>query len=206
MAALAQQSDLEARLGRELTDAEAARVEALLDDASALVRDYTKRTFEVVEDDVIVLRAVGGQIKLPQTPVAEVSSVVVVGGSDALPDFTLPDWAFDGIDTVKVGDGSYVINLPEVWWDDDGYPGTFRVTYTHGYTTVPPSVVAVVCSMVNRTLTTPAMSGALTSETIGSYSYRLESAGAGLAVAMSAEEQRTLRRYRRTETTIKVTR
>lgn len=206
MSALASPVDLEARLGRELTPAEQERVEALLGDASALVRSYTGQTFAHVEDDVVVLRAVGGVIVLPQRPVTAVTRVEVIGGSEALPDFTTSDWLFDGIDSIRIGDGGTIINLPEAWWDDDGYPGTYRVTYSHGYQQVPGDVVAVVCGMVNRTLTAPTMAGGVTSETIGSYSYRIESPGMGLAVALSDEDRKILARYRSTATTVKVRR
>lgn len=206
MSALASQADLEARLGRPLSPAEEARVDALLADASAVVRAYTGQTFAVVEDDIVVLRAIGGSLKLPQRPVTDVTQVRVLGGSGALPDFVTLDWQFDGIDTIRVGDGVTVINLPEAWWDDDGYPGTYEVTYSHGYPTVPADVLSVVCGMAARTLTAPTKAGGVVSETIGSYSYRLDSAGAGIGVAMGSEDRRILARYRNAATTIKVTR
>lgn len=206
MSALASQADLEARLGRDLTDTEQARVEALLADATALVRAYTGQTFEPVADDTVVLRAAGGRITLPQRPVTAVTRVVAVGGSEALPDFPLADWLFDGIDTIRLGEGGYIINLPEAWWDEDGYPGTYRVTYSHGYTAVPADVLGVVCGMALRPLTAPTTAGGVVSETIGSYSYRLDAAGAGLGVAMSVEDRKLLDRYRRGASTIRVTR
>lgn len=206
MSALASQADLEARLGRDLTTAEESRVRALLDDASALVRAYTGQSFTVVADDQIVLRAASGQITLPERPVTAVTQVVAVGGSEALPDFTVADWLFDGIDTIRVGDGACIINLPEAWSDEDGYPGTYRVTYSHGYAAVPADVLSVVCGMALRPLTTPTTAGGVVSETIGSYSYRLDAAGSGLGVAMAAEDRKILGRYRRKATTIKVTR
>lgn len=43
--ALATQEDVEARLARDLTEAEAARLPSLLDDASALVAGYLGRTY-----------------------------------------------------------------------------------------------------------------------------------------------------------------
>jgi hypothetical protein len=202
---LAAPGDLEARLGRNLTDAETARVEALLADASAMIRAYTGQDFGLAEDDEVTLRGPGGTIRLPQRPVTAVSSVVAVGG-DGAPDVTLVDWIWDGVDQIRVGEGSFVINLPAVWWDDDGYPGTYRVTYSHGYETVPADVVAVVCGMVARTLTAPTMAGGVRSETIGPYSYQLDAAGTGLAVIMSAADREALKRYRRTEGMISVRR
>lgn len=203
MSALASSTDLEARLGRTLTAEEAARADALLADASALVRSYTGQDFTVTVDDEVVLRGQNGLITLPQRPVTGVSSVVAVGG-DGLPDVPLVDWIWDGLDTVRVGEGSFVINLPAIWWDDDGYPGTYRVTYSHGYGQVPADVVAVVCGMVLRTLTAPTMAGGVRSETIGSYSYQLDAAGTGLSVTLSQDDRKTLARYRIGAATIKV--
>lgn len=203
MAALATAADLVARLGRDLTSEESVRVEALLADASARIRAYTGQDFELVEDDQVVLRAQGGMIRLPQRPVTAVSAIVAIGFNGA-PDVALADWWWDGLDQVRIGAGDYIINLPERWWDDeDGYPGTFRITYSHGQTP-PADVVAVACAMALRTLTSPALAGGLTSETVGPYSYRSETPGLGLAVTMTEEDRHTLKRYRKTTGMISV--
>lgn len=204
MSALATASDLIARLGRDLSEVEAARAAALLTDASAIVRSYTNQDFLRVTGDVVVVRAVGGTVKLPQRPVVSVDAVVAVGGSDLLPDVPLTDWVFDEVDTVRIGVGNYVINLPEVWWDDEGYPGTYRITYTHGYTVIPADVVAVVCGMTARALTTPTLQGGVVSETIGSYSYRLDAAGSGLTPALTPADKDVLKAYRRAAATLKI--
>ena len=58
---------------------------------------------------------------------------------------------FDGIDTIFLGSGACVINLPEAWYDDeDGYPGTYRVLYSHGDGTTPGDVLAVVCATLDE--------------------------------------------------------
>lgn len=44
--ALAEQTDVEARLGRDLNEAEAGRIDALLDDASSAVIGYCGQDFE----------------------------------------------------------------------------------------------------------------------------------------------------------------
>lgn len=203
MSALASPDDLEARLGRDLTAQEAARAEALLGDASAVVRAYTRQTFDLVTDDEVVLRAAGGRITLPGRPVQNVTRVEVIGGSEALPDFTLADWLFDGIDTVRIGEGAAVINLPEAWWDDDGYPGTYRVTYTHGYAEVPADVLSVVCGVVLRVFTNPS---GYRSETVGSYSvtYAVPATGEQLGTNLTRYEMKVLDRYRRKADTVKV--
>lgn len=205
MTALATTDDIEQRLGRDLTDAEALRANALLADASAMIRAFTGRDFTETLDDEVTLRGQGGTIRLPQRPVTVVSRVIAIGG-DGAPDVTVIDWIWDGIDQVRVGEGSFVINLPAVWWDDDGYPGTYRVTYSHGYAEVPADVVAVVCGMVMRTLTAPTMAGGVRSETIGPYSYQLDAAGTGIAVLMSQADRDALKRYRKTEGMISVRR
>ena len=206
MAALATIQDLEDRLGRPLTAEEAARAPALLDDASALIRAFTGQRFDLAASDEVVLRVQAGIVRLPQRPVIAVSAVVAIGGV-GMPDITVVGWVFDGVDQVRIGDGSAVINLPEVWRDDDdGYPGTYRVTYSHGYATSPADVVAVVCAMVLRTLTAPTAQGGITSETIGSYSYSLKTADTGVAVSLGQPERDALARYRRTEAMIKVAR
>lgn len=205
--ALAAPDDLEDRLGRDLTAGEAARATALLADASALVRSYTRQDFTLVEDDVAVLRVQGGEIRLPKRPVTEVASVVAIGGSDALPDVAISDWVWDGLDIIRIGDGSCVINLPEVWWDDeDGYPGTYRVTWSHGDATVPAGVVRVVCGVVLRTLTAPSMAGGVTSETVGPYSYRMDQPGQGLSVSLTQADKDDLADYRTKVSQIKVRR
>ena len=206
MAALATIQDLQDRLGRALTDTEAARAPALLDDASALIRAYTGQTFDLVADEEVVLRVQAGIVRLPQRPVTAVSAVVAIGGA-GMPDIAVVDWVFDGVDQVQLGDGASVINLPEIWWDDeDGYPGTYRVTYSHGYATPPADVVAVACAMVLRTLTAPTTQGGITSETIGAYSYSMKAADTGVAVSLGQPERAALARYRRTEAMIKVAR
>jgi hypothetical protein len=164
-------------------------------DASAKIRRYTRQDFDLVADDEVVLRGPGGEIRLPQRPVIDVTGVVALGGQ-GLPDVTLADWLWDNLDTVRVGEGTCVINLPEVWWDDDGYPGTYRVTYSHGYEEVPADVVAVCCAMVLDTLTNPSMAGGVTGETIGPYSYRLDQPGGGLSVSLTKAYQDELASYR----------
>ena len=205
VAALATVQDLQDRLGRPLTDAEAARAPALLDDASAMVRAYTGQTFTLVADDEVVLRVQAGIVRLPQRPVIAVSRVVAIGGELA-PDVAITDWVFDGVDQIAIGTGAAVINLPETWWDDDGFPGTYRVTYSHGYAAPPADVVAVTCGMVLRTLTAPTTQGGVTSETIGSYSYSLKAADTGVSVSLGQPDRQALARYRRTEAMIKVAR
>lgn len=203
MAALATQADLEARLGRPLTTAEQARADALLDDASALIRAYTGQEFTLHENDVITLRPVGTVLRLPQRPVTAVTQVVAVGGTEPIPDITLPPgaWMFDGIDKVDVWplNTGWILNLPEVWLE--GYPpDTYRVTYSHGYAQVPADVVAITCGIVNRVLLSPSLVEGLVQERIGQYSYQLQQGmgAAGASARLTDDDRTALQRYRRT--------
>ncbi|MFE3122357.1 hypothetical protein ACFXHD_02935 [Streptomyces hydrogenans] len=194
MAALADISDLEARLGRPLTTVEAARAAALLADASAELRLYTGLQFSRVDDDQATLRAQLGEIRLPQRPVISVKSVTAIGAGGA-PDVAVVGWQWDGLDIIRVASCSPSINLPEAWYDEDvdAYPGTYRVVYSHGDATVPDVIVTVTCRMVLRTLTAPTMAGGVVSETVGPYSYRTDGTGVGTAVTMTDDDRKTLR-------------
>lgn len=192
---LATTADLEARLGRPLTDDEVLRAPAMLADASALVRDFTRREFTAAVDDVIVLRPVGVTLRLPQRPVTTVSSVKAV-----MPDGTstvdLSGWAWDGRDKVNLScatwDTSSVPNEQRRPW-----PDTYEVTYDHGDATVPPGVVAVVCAMVLRTLLSPSLTAGMVAERIGSYNYQLQQGGGapGATVVMTAADEKALARW-----------
>lgn len=193
MASLASVADLEDRLGRPLTSPETGRATALLADASALVRSFTGRSFSRADDDTVVLRAQQGEIRLPQTPVIDVTNVVAVGSGGA-PDLPVVGWRWDGLDIIRTSTDSPAINMPESWLDEDAdcYPGTFRVTYSHGDAEVPADVVAVVARMALRTFTSPTMAGGVTGETIGPYSYRTDGSGIGTGVAMTDDDRRAL--------------
>jgi hypothetical protein len=196
--ALANVSDLEGRMGRPLTGPETMRAEVLLDDASALVRSYTNQSFQAVDDETLVIKAQQGEIRLPQRPVRGVTQVYAIGAGGA-PDIPVVGWQWDGLDIIRTSIDSPLINLPERWYDEDAtaYPGTFRVTYSHG-APPPPEVVAVTAGMVLRTLTAPSMAGGVTGETIGPYSYRTDGSGVGTAVLMTNTDRQTLKRFRRT--------
>lgn len=193
MEPLASLSDLSDRLGRPLNAMEEARAQALLADASAKVRSYTKRTFSRVDNETLTARAQQGEIRLPQRPVLDVTSVVAVGAGGA-PDLPVVGWQWDGLDIVRAISDSPVINMPERWYEEDldAYPGTFRVTYSHGSAEIPADIVAIVARMALRTLTAPTVAGGVTGETIGPYSYRTDGTGIGTAVAMTDEDRREL--------------
>jgi hypothetical protein len=190
---LASSTDLSDRLGRPLTSGEEARALALLADASAKVRSYTKQSFSRVDDQTVVVRAQQGEIRLPQRPVLDVTAVIAVGAGGA-PDLPVVGWQWDGLDIIRTCTDSPVINLPELWYEEDveAYPGTYRVTYSHGDAQIPDDIIGIVARMALRTLTAPTMAGGVTGETIGPYAYRTDGSNIGTAVVMTDDDRREL--------------
>lgn len=193
MESLASSTDLSDRLGRPLTSGEEARALALLADASAKVRSYTKQSFSRVDDQTVVVRAQQGEIRLPQRPVLDVTAVIAVGAGGA-PDLPVVGWQWDGLDIIRTCTDSPVINLPELWYEEDveAYPGTYRVTYSHGDAQIPDDIIGIVARMALRTLTAPTMAGGVTGETIGPYAYRTDGSNIGTAVVMTDDDRREL--------------
>jgi hypothetical protein len=191
---LASVGDVAARLGRDLTDSEASRLRPLLLDASAQIRRYCRRDFLKHVNETQVLYGHDSEIWLPGRPVQSVSAVVLDGGG-TLPDFPVPWFTFDGVQTVRIDPGAGIINLPEM--EDAGeYPGTYKVTYTWGPDEVPDDVVMVAANAALSVLTAPTAAAGVIGETIGPYSYRLERGGGGVSVALSAADLAQLKDYR----------
>ena len=200
---LATVDDVASRLGRDVTEQEAIRLEPLLADASAQIRRYCRRDFLRHVDDVVVLHAHDSEILIPFRPVVSVSSVVAIGGNAGLPDLAIPWWTFDQVDTIRLGSGAGIINLPEAWmFGRDLYPGTYRVTLTHGPDAVPDDVVMVAANAALSVLTAPTAAAGVISESVGPYSYRLERGGGGVAVALGAADLAILKDYRGTVRTL----
>jgi hypothetical protein len=196
VADLATQEDLEARLGRDLTEDEEARAPALLADASALVRDHTRQDFEAVAGDVIILRPVGSILRLPQRPVTAVTTVEAVA-PDGTATAVMSFWSWDGRDKVDLTYATYSADFTDPAWRDRRQPDTYQVTYDHGDATIPPTVVAIVCAMVLRTLLSPSMTTGMVAERIGAYNYQLQqgAGAAGATVVMTAADEKALARY-----------
>lgn len=204
--ALATIADLEARLGRKITNpAEITQAEAFLADASAKVASYCRQSFALVTDDEVILRPVGTLLRLPERPVLAVTSVAAIA-CDGQAELALVGYCWDGSDLIELAGGSgFIINDPE-WWDDGDGADSYKVVYDHGYALIPAEVVAVVCGMVTKVLSSPSPVEGMVSEKIGQYSYQLQQgAGAGgLAVRLTDDDKASLARYRRTVGTIAV--
>lgn len=203
---LATVADLEARIGA-LTDAQRARADALLADASAKIRTFTRMNFDLTANHAQVLRPVGSLLRLPRRPVVAVDSVVALaGGGGAETTLTAAEWTWDGLDLVELWPAGTPWSGRSSTWLLAQPPDTYRVTWDHGYAITPDLIVAKTCEMVLRTLTAPTLAGGVRSETIGSYSYQLDNGGLGVAVLMTDEDRRDLARagFRRAAGTIQL--
>lgn len=203
---LATIDDLESRIG-SLSDAQSLRAPALLADASALVRGFTRQDFTLVENDEVVLRPIGTFVRLPQRPILAVSDVRAIG-RDGQPADASIGFTWDGADKVRVT-GHGIPWLGDPFWPWDTPPRSFHVTYTHGYENVPPDVKAVVANMALRVLTAPTLTEGLVSERIGQYNYQMQqgtgSVGAAVRLTRIDKEALTAAGYKRTAGTVQVT-
>jgi hypothetical protein len=185
---LATPDDIVARLGRNLNQVEAARVDAMLQDGSAIIRRHARNTFMYQASDLITMDASDGIIILPGRPIYNVISVVARSGYPTVQNIPVTWFIFDGIDTVTIPEPihSGIINLPSYWYDVAWYSHSFDTVYEHGYHSVPSDIRGMLCSAVISELATPTQSATLQSETIGAYSYsmRRREGGSGIYAAL----------------------
>ena len=129
--AFATPADLAAHLQQSFTAEETATAQQALDLATARIQGLTGRQFTAKVNDVVTLETDGGRdLRLPNTPVTSVASVVGRGlGSSTSVTYTATT------DYELVGNRL-------VW--SRGWPGGWAqlvtVTYSHGYATVPGDV------------------------------------------------------------------
>jgi hypothetical protein len=208
---LATPDDIAARLGRNMNQVEAARVDALLADGSGILRRYCRRDFLFYASDTTTVKADGGIIRLfSWKPIKSIDSVVALSGTQGIPDITVNWYHFDAIDKITVFNPAYsgIINLPEIWYEETfWWGGSFLITGSHGFVDVPADVVSVLCTAVTSELATPTMSATLMSESVGAYSYSMRrTSGAGLNAALIDAGMKTaLQDYRQSYGTMKVT-
>lgn len=171
--ALATIADVEARLGRSLTEAEEAKATAYLDDASALFIQRAVQKFEVGESTVRLFPK-DGIVRLVQRPVIEVVEVKDIDGVEI-------DFTFDGHQSLY----------------DLGAYTPVTVTYEHGSETIPADVVACVAGMVARTLSiNPDAAAGVTQQSVGPFSQSYATWAVGGQVMMSPAEAKVADYYR----------
>ncbi|MFG3660242.1 hypothetical protein [Streptomyces sp. NPDC047706] len=188
-------ADLATLLGRTFTPDQEQQAQALLDQASSVVRAYVRQditratttdTFTMRRADPVLHRC-AGVVTLPQRPVVEIDAVLVN-------DVATQDWWQDGNDLV----------LRSAAWDRPpaaNRPPQVTVTYTHGYDPVPGDIKAIVLQAANRVIVNPS---GIRSETVGGISttYLIPAVGEYLGVLLSRTEQKVLDRYRRTAASV----
>lgn len=186
---LATPDDIVARLGRNLNQTEAARVDAMLRDGSAIIRSYARNSFMYQASDKITMSASDGLIVLPGRPIYQVMTVVARSGYSTIPNIPITWFIFDGVDTVTIPEPRHsgIINLPTFWYSVSWYSHSYDVMYEHGFHDVPAEVEALLCSSIVSELATPTQSGTLQSESIGAYSYsmRRREGGSGIFAALN---------------------
>jgi hypothetical protein len=148
--------DFAARIGVTLTGAEQTRAQALLVNATGLIREETGQTISLVTDDVLVRRSVfESRFRLPQRPVLEVSQIRIDG---AVVDAS--SYYLDGDEVVRVGSIDFAC-FGGGWL---GPSHALEVTYTHGYAVIPSLAKTVCMEAVNRVWQNP---GAVIQERVG---------------------------------------
>ena len=212
---LAVQADVEAIIGRSLTDAQATACTRLLDMASGVVRRYVRQNITQVTNDVVTLPGNwGNTLELPQRPVTAVASVVMNGA-------TMPNTQWKLVDnTLFLGTGGFMPDYGSTIWGGSalwGPAGSIQgpqamgntwqgptaqvtVTYTHGYAETPQDIVNIVAGMV--ALQINAETG-IQSEAIGSYKVVYARNGNG-GMALSEDDKSALNFYRKRATASRV--
>lgn len=128
MASLATVADFANRLNVTFDTGQAAQAQALLDEASGLIRSVTGQTLSQVVGDVISREAPDGVwFDLPQRPVSRVAAVVVQ--TQTVTDFTVV-----GARLYRRAGWDNRRTMGSWWpWFPQSEPYLVQVTYDHGY-------------------------------------------------------------------------
>lgn len=193
MAALATLSDVQARVARTITTGEQARVNALIADASAAVRLFTRQQIDQDETTArLAVRNINRQtvVILPERPVVEIATVEDIHGNAVA-------YEWDGKQVLELDGRSAPVFTDATLSTRLDY---VDVTYTHGYgdTNDPRGVLAtvagVVAGVVARAFGTPAEETGKTAESIGTYSYSIGAGAAQGGFGLLRSEKETLDR------------
>ena len=154
----------------------------MLDIASGMVRDYLQTDLDHTVDDVHVLDPEEGAfVTLGESPILEISKLEIYDGTTWT---VVPKTEY--VASPRLGIVSAVktsmITFPK-------RPETWRVTFTHGFETIPPTIVGVVLGIAARFFTAP---DGITSESLGGYSVSYAGPGEGF----TKMEQTALARYK----------
>ena len=203
MAALATVAQLTSRLQQGTLDPTAAQ--DAVTHGSGLVRAIARQQFDFVSQETVVLRGGERVLTLPQRP-------LVVDDTNPLTVVEVGE--FGGVDITMVEDrdfsriGNELTRGYPWWWNSTqrlmGYPRTrplgvwaprVRVTYSHGYATIPDDVISVVLDAAAALYDNPT---ALRSVSIDDYTETKASEvlGAAMVESISVKLATTGRRRR----------
>jgi len=131
-----------------------------LSEAQTFVESYCNRTFDLVTGETVYVSPQRYRsAQLPQYPVVNVTSVQGLlpptTGSGGLVWTDLPNFRFDAdtgliYDTTGEPGVTWTLCLSWPW-----LPFSLKVTYDHGYTTVPQALVDVACRLARQFLENP---------------------------------------------------
>lgn len=192
---LADLAEVEDRLGRDLDAEDSRKADAMLRDASAVVRAYCRRDF-TMDTTTGRYRPRGRKLVLPLRPVLNVLGIWAVQ-SFGTTVFRTPIsfWNWPGGHEIYIGDQSLVINGPSLDWDD---ADTWcDVEYRHGFAVVPDDIVTVVANLVAKNLSVPG-GGLVDMETVGPYNVRYSTFTSAGPLGLSDADRQILNRYRST--------
>ncbi len=182
MAALATVEQLSAFLQQPL-DPAAADALLYLDLASDMVRDFLQQQLDYTVDDVALLDPIdGAYVFLPEFPVVSVTTVETFSSDTSL-------WSVVDPATVTISRRLGIISaLPGCGVSWPSTPESWRVTYTHGFQTLPNSILGAVLGAAARAYASPV---SVDSERIGGYQVKYSVLDEGF----SAAEKAGLSRY-----------
>lgn len=134
---------------------EAAEILAALSWATSEIIGYTDNEFSYVEDDVEVLTPGRGEAQLRHWPVVNVTLVEgLLPSGNGMAWTPLPNYHFTPTGYLYNTSG-----LPGTTWGTGAtwpwLPGSLRVTYSHGYQTIPRRVRDVCCRLAQQYLENP---------------------------------------------------
>lgn len=158
----------------------------MLQIASAMVRDELQQDLTFTAGDVAIVDPINGAwVFLPQMPVSAVTAVEYLDTSQSPAAWVVADPSLYSV-SLRLGVISALPNTGVRWPQT---PGSWRVTYDHGYETIPDGLVGVCLGVAARTYSTPA--GAEL-ERIGGYQVKY----AMQADGFNPLEKAVLNRYR----------
>lgn len=176
---LATQADVEARIRRDITDAdEIASIEALLSDASSMVRMITGQPFGT-QTVTARMKLRNGRVFLAARDVTSITSVETVDG-------TTLGYTWDGLHWLSVG-------IPNQFDTELADSDVVDVVYVRTGAAAPQWVKAIVAQMAARAFGRPADQSGTLQESIAGYSYSVGAAAAAGGIGLLTLEEKALR-------------